>query len=328
MNSRPTNDSATGAEAGTSRRDFLETTAAVAAGAALAARAASAASAAPPASSSEIPSVALGPHRVTRLIVGANPIYGHSHFNNQYSTVMTEFHTPERVMELLQHCQRSGINTWQNSFSERTISDVERFRSEGGRLQWLLLGKPDWDQEPGIIDRVARHRPIGIAPHGALAERLHRQGKTKVLLDLLKRIRQTGALVGLSTHNPALMELSEEKGWDVDYYMACLYYLTRPKEEFEKMLGEPPLGEIYLLSDREKMLKTVRAASKPCLIYKLLAAGRMVGSPRSVRDAFQHVLGKIKPTDAVIIGMWLRFGDQVAQNAALVREFSASSSAG
>jgi len=35
MNSRPTNDSATGAEAGTTRRDFLETTAAVAAACAL-----------------------------------------------------------------------------------------------------------------------------------------------------------------------------------------------------------------------------------------------------------------------------------------------------
>ena len=312
----------------TRRREFLENTAALAAGAAVASAVAPAARAAETASPAELPTIALGPHRVTRLVVGANPIYGHSHFNNQYSTIMTQYHTPERVRELLGHCQRNGINTWQNSYSERGIADLERFRSEGGRLQWLLLGNPDWDQQPQLIEKVARHRPIGIAPHGALAERLHRQGKVSVLLDLLKRIRQTGVLVGLSTHNPVLMELSEDKGWDVDYYMGALYYLTRPKEELVKMLGEPPLGEIYLPSDRDKMLKTVRTARKPCLIYKVLAAGRMVGSQRSVREAFQYVFSRIKPTDAVIVGMWQRFGDQVAENAGLVREFSSLSPTG
>ena len=41
-------------------------------------------------------------------------------------------------------------------------------------MHWLCLGKPDWDQQPEHIDDAAKHKPIGIAPHGALAERLHR----------------------------------------------------------------------------------------------------------------------------------------------------------
>src|SRR5262249_37650081 len=103
-------------------------------------------------------------------------------------------------------------------------------------------------------------------PHGALGERLHRQNKLSVLTDLLKRIRDTGVLVGLSAHDPALVQLSEEKGWDVDYYMCCLYYLTRPREEFAQMLGgELPVGEIYLASDPPRMFKMIQAARKPCL---------------------------------------------------------------
>ncbi len=114
-------------------------------------------------------------------------------------------------------------------------------------MHWLCLGKPDWDTRPELIDEAAKRKPIGIAPHGALAERLHRQEKLPVLTDLLKRIRDQGVLVGLSAHNPALIELAEEKGWDVDYYMCCLYYLTRPRTEFQKLLGDDlPLGEIYL----------------------------------------------------------------------------------
>jgi hypothetical protein len=175
-----------------------------------------------------LPTIKLGSHEVTRLIIGGNPIYGYSHFNRILSQYQTQWHTPERVVELLQHAEAEGLNTWQSSYAERTLDDLERYRSAGGTMQWLCLGKPDWDQNPQFISETARHKPIGIAPHGALGERLHRQNKLSVLTDLLKRIRDAGVLVGLSAHNPALIELSEEKGWDVDYYMCCLYYLTRP----------------------------------------------------------------------------------------------------
>src|SRR5581483_8850612 len=97
------------------------------------------------------------------------------------------------------------------------------------------------------------------------------------LTDLLKRIRDQGVLVGLSAHNPALVELSEEKGWDVDYYMCCLYYRTRSRDEYVALLGKDlPLGEIYLPSDPPRMYKVVQATKKPCLVYKVLAAGRMI----------------------------------------------------
>ena len=75
-------------------------------------------------------------------------------------------------------------------------------------MHWLCLGKPDWDTYPERIEDASRHKPIGIAPHGALGERLHRQDKLDTLTDLLKRIRDTGVLVGLSAHNPALIELA------------------------------------------------------------------------------------------------------------------------
>jgi hypothetical protein len=308
------------------RREFLQQTGALAAyPAASAARLAETTRASRPAQPL-LPTIALGPHRVTRLIIGGNPIYGYSHFNRLLSEHQKAWHTPERVVELLKHCEETGLNTWQNSYAERTIADLERYRAAGGTMQWLCLGKPDWDQRPELIVDAAKHKPIGIAPHGALAERLHRQNQIPVLLNLLKRIRDQGVLVGLSAHNPALIELAEEKGWDVDYYMCCLYYLTRPKEEWQKLLGPDlplPPSEIYLPSDPPRMLSVVRKAKKPCLVYKVLAAGRLIGSPAQVRQAFQIAFTNIKPTDAVIVGMYQQFGDQVGENAALVRELAA-----
>jgi len=310
------------------RREFLGT---VAAGSALAGAiglgaappaAAGAAAGADGSKADLLPAIQLGPHRVTRLILGGNPIYGYSHFNGIFDRHLRDYHTPERVEGLLRAAEAAGINTWQNSHAPRTLEDVERCRSAGIRFHWLLLGKPDWDRQPEIIAEAAKKKPIGIAPHGSLAERLHRAGKIDELKDLLKRIRDTGVLVGLSSHNPAVIELAEEKGWDIDYHMCCLYYLTRPREEKEKLLGEVPMGEIYLPSDRERALKTVRAAKKPCLVYKVFAAGRSDLSPEGIQRTLKATLAAIKPSDAMIVGMFQEFGDQVSANARAVREAS------
>jgi hypothetical protein len=270
---------------------------------------------------SPLPAIQLGPHSVSRLIIGGNPVYGYSHFNHLFSQHLTAWHTPQRVLELLRRCEEVGINTWQNSYAERTLKDLDRYREAGGTMHWLCLGKPDWDQYPERIDDAARRRPIGIAPHGALGERLHRQNKLSILTDLLKRIRDKGVLVGLSAHNPELIELAEERNWNVDYYMCCLYYLTRPRPEFHKLLGKDlPLGEIYLPSDPQRMFKVVQGTRKPCLVFKVLGAGRRVGSPAEVRSCFATALANIKPADALLVGMYQQFGDQVGANAGMVRE--------
>src|SRR5579883_1129646 len=231
-----------------SRRGFLHQAAGVAAG--IAALPVESPAAERGANAERLPTISLGSHQVTRLIIGGNPIYGHSHFNRLLSRHQTDWHTPERVIELLKRCEQCGLNTWQNSYAERTLADLDRYRREGGTMQWLCLGKPDWDQHPDRIDDAAQRKPIGIAPHGALNEKLFRQKKLTVLTDLLKRIRDQGVLVGLSAHDPRLIETAEERGWDVDYYMCCLYYLTRPKDELRRLLGDHlPLGEVYLPSD-------------------------------------------------------------------------------
>src|SRR5271170_7424011 len=154
-----------------SRRDFLQQAAAVTGLAALA-----------PAAPAEekaalLPSVKLGKTDVTRLIIGGNPIYGYAHFNKLLGAHQKEWHTPERVVALLKRVEEVGINTWQCSYHERSLSDLDRIREAGGRINWFCLGNPDWDQFPDRIEDAAKRKPIGIAPHGALAERLHRNNK-------------------------------------------------------------------------------------------------------------------------------------------------------
>lgn len=308
---------------GSSRRGFLgqvSTLTAVAASANFAGERAGAASPDPGALPNMLPASQIGGLRVTKLILGGNPIYGHSHFNRLYSQHLREYHTPQRVVELVRGCVDAGINAWQNSYTTRTVDDVLLCRDQGIPFHWFLLGKGDWVRNPSIIDTAARYKPDGISPHGSSSERLHREGRLNVLRDMLKRIRQTGALVGLSAHNPAVIEIAEDEGWDVDYYMCCAYYHNRPAKEVTDMLGEAPMGEVYLRSDRDRMMKIVKQASKPCLVYKVLAAGREVLSARGITNAFKYALDNMKQDDAMIVGMFQEFGDQVSMNARIVRE--------
>ncbi len=105
--------------------------------------------------------------------------------------------------------------------------------------------------------------------------------------------------------------------------MTALYFLSRTKDEQRAVLGDNlPLGEIYLPTDPPRMFRAIKATRKPCLAYKLLAAGRRIGTPAEVRHCFEEAFANIKPGDAAIVGMYQQFGDQVAENSAIVRELA------
>jgi len=311
---------------GSSRREFLKGATALAAGVV-------AVPAARPESPALLPTIPLGPHQVTRLIVGSNPIYGYSHFNRQYSEHMTEWFTDERIVRLLLDCQRAGINTWQASYNTRMPEQFPKIRAAGCHVQWICLAAgghldekfpdtPDGIAEGMIrcVEAAARLKPIGIAHHGSATDRLYRAGKLDLIQGFIHRVHDLGLLAGISTHNPAILTALESKGWSNDFYMASFHYQTRRAEEFKKDFSMEPYGEVYVASDPPRMCSVVRQVKKPCLVYKILAAGRRCESQQQVRQAIEWAYKNIKPSDAAIVGMYPRFSDQVGENTRTVRE--------
>jgi len=271
-----------------------------------------------------LPTIPFGKYRLSRLLIGDNPIYGYSHFNHLLSRHQSSFHTPEQVLATLRRCEEVGINGWQNTLTERSRSDLRRYRAEGGTIHWLCLSTGRWYDEPELVADAAQDNPLGIAPHGGgVGDRCLREGRLDHLRDILKRIRDTGAMVGLSVHDPRLLEIAEEQDWDVDYYMTALYNLRGGRERFIAHFGYEPLGEVYLREDRDRMLAAMRSTSKPCLAFKVLAAGRAIGSRETIRAEFAYALRHMKPNDALLVGMYQQFGDQIGENAELVTSLCA-----
>ncbi len=134
-------------------------------------------------------------------------------------------------------------------------------------------------------------------------------------------------MVGLAAHIPEAYEYAEEKGWDIDFYMACFYNIARQPRHSELVIGRraeapgsgaddsvPTDQEPFLPEDPPRMCRFIRATKKICLAYKILGAGRQCATQQQVRQAFAYAFANIKPTDAVVVGMWQKYEDQVRLN--------------
>jgi hypothetical protein len=271
-----------------------------------------------------LPKVKFGSAEVTRLVIGSNPLYGYAHFNSILSQVMKEWMTQDQRMQVLKRCEQVGINTWQAHFDRQTVADLKRYRDEGGKMNWLLLGHGEMMTNPSLIKDAAILKPIGIAHHGGVTDNRFRAGQMDKVRDFYKLVQDAGIPGGISTHNPAVVDYVEGRGWDNDYFMTCMYRVTRTADESRQQFGEAPLGETFFEKDPERMCKMVRQTKKTCFAFKVLGAGRNIDSPQHIEAAFRFVLTNIKPLDAVIVGMWPRFKDEPKENADIVRRILAS----
>jgi hypothetical protein len=102
--------------------------------------------------------------------------------------------------------------------------------------------------------------------------------------------------------------------------MTALYNLRGGREEFERKFGYSPLGEIYLREDRTRMCELIQQTRKPCIAFKVLAAGRAIATPDRIRQEIAFALENIKPSDALLLGMYQQLNDQIGENAAIVAD--------
>ncbi len=272
-----------------------------------------------------VPLAPFGPYQISRLIVGGNPISANSHVSAELDREMRDYFITERVQRLLADCERAGINTWQSRGDRYILRMLNEHRLAGGRLQWIAQTASELADIPANIRGIAEAGPIGIYHHGTATDRLWKAGKIEEVRERLKVIRETGVRVGLGTHMPEVIDYVEEKDWDVDFYMASVYNLSRSRQECERLNGGPVTGEYFRHEDRIPMLERVKRTSRTCLIFKVYAAGRNCVTPQRKREALEIVLRYAKPHDAIVVGMFPKYSDQVRENCDLLHSILADS---
>jgi hypothetical protein len=265
-----------------------------------------------------MPRVRIGKYEFSRLIVGGNPISGNSHQPGQASREMRDYFSTENVKKLLRASEQAGINTWQSRGDRHIMRLLNEYRLDGGKLQWVAQTASELADIPRNIRECASMGAAGVYHHGTATDRLWNEGKMEEVRSRLKVMRDTGVLAGLASHIPAVIDYVESNNWDLDFYMTCLYNLSRSREEASRLAGRKIDEEFFWEPDREEMLKRVRATRKPCFIFKVYGAGRRCQTAADMRAAMRQVFEYAKPSDCVIIGMYPKLKEQVRENCALV----------
>jgi hypothetical protein len=251
----------------------------------------------------KLPTIAIGSHRVSRLIIGGNPYSGISHHSPAKSKEMEDYYTADRIMADLREAERCGINTVLARADRHIMRVLNEYRNSGGRIQWIAQTAKgsEYADLAAHLRLIARYQPIAIYHHGGTTDQLYDAGKLDTLHDALKLIRDLGCAPGLGTHEPHILKQCYYEGYDVDFYVCALYNHTRHRE-------------MYLDADRDAAIAAIQAVHLPVISIKVLAAGRSEPLP-----AFRFALEHIKPIDAIAVGMYTKdHPDQIYDNVTLV----------
>lgn len=267
-----------------------------------------------------LPTVKLGSADVSRLIIGGNPFSGNSHVDAQLSGEMEDFFTTDEVKKTLFRCVECGVNTMQLRADKHIMRIMREFRLAGGRMNWIAQTAPEMYSYEGNIKQMLAYQPIAIYHHGTVTDALYKENRIDEIRRRLDVIRATGLPVGLGTHMPEVMARAEDERWGVDFYMACVFNLSRQDRVSSAITGKANTGEIFDEADVPLMYDMIRGVGKPCLAFKILGATRRCQTQEAVRAAFDEAFANIKPTDAVVVGMYPKHSDQVGQNSRYTAE--------
>ncbi|MFP4105092.1 MAG: hypothetical protein ACLFVU_03285 [Phycisphaerae bacterium] len=259
--------------------------------------------------------------RVSRFIIGHNPPAGCSHQSKQVDAEMKAHYHAENVLKLYSEAEQAGVGTFLIRGDYRMLNFLELYRRAGGGMNVISQTASEMHDVFQNIRVLAAAGIPAIYHHGSQTDRFWREGRIDETENYLKCMRDCGVAVGLATHQPEIIEYAEEKGWDIDFYMACFYNISRRPRHSSLVTGQCSYDrEEYLDEDREKMCGIIRRVDKPCLGFKILAAGRNCDTQQDVAAAFEYAYTNIKPQDACVVGIYTKQADQLQRNLQYAQE--------
>ncbi len=268
-----------------------------------------------PAAEIQVPKMKFGGVEISRMVLGVNPFYGFAHYNNNFGSTMKEWYTQDKVCDVMHQATRFGINAFNYVHLDRGPEDWQRFIAEGGKMHLII-------QVTGGVDSemlVKTLKPLALQRQGEVVDTAYQHGDLKSVKEWCKKARDLGVMVGVGTHIPEVVDQVESENWDIDFFSGCVYARRRTVDEWKKVLNgqimEMP-GDIYMQSDPPRMYKALRQSRKPCFAFKILAAGRI--PDRGIEQAFRTAFESIKPNDGIYVGMFPKFRDEVRENAEIV----------
>lgn len=230
----------------------------------------------------------IGKKDFSKIIVGTNTFYGHSHFSYARDAEYKKRFSDEYIKNVINHCLNKGVNSIETCANERIINIIDDLRKE---RKINLIGTTRIDETSEMKSHqlklkylIENNADICVI-HSQYVDRPNSNGEIKGLQSMLDEIHSAGLLAGISTHKNSTVELCERK-YEIDVY---LYPFN--------MLGFVYPGYNGNETVKER-LDLIRNIDKPFIVMKPLAAGRI-----SPSEGLEFVLDNIKNSDIITLGV-------------------------
>ncbi len=260
-----------------------------------------------------LPKVKIGNLEVTRLIVGGNPFSGISHQTDARDREMRDYYTAARIKAVWKECERRGINACVARMDNHIMRLRQEYVNEGGKLLWIGQTAPEIASIENNIRAAKVFGATAVFIQGGAVDRHFREGKAEELRKPLALIRELGMVPGIASHYPDNHRRARDMKLDADFHAVCFY---RVEGRQGVIYGPNDPDERFVPEDREKAAALLRELERPCIAYKIMAAGR-----NDPEEAFRFAFAHAKPTDAVMVGVFVKDKKgMVAENVRLAIE--------
>ena len=250
--------------------------------------------------------VRIGNLSFSKIICGANPFYGHSHFSEARNVEYTARFDDETIGRTIRRCITLGINTVESSGNERIVSILSRLRQENPE-PIHFVGSTRIDETSDIkshqqkVSFLIEKRAAICVIHAQYVDRPKSDDSLGGLTRLVEKIHEAGLLAGVSTHRVDTVELCERQGCGVDTY---LFPLNPSGFVYPGYEGTDTVPE---------RINVVRNTPKPFILIKTLGAGRIPPD-----EGLRFIAQNAKPDDMISIGFGTE--DEVSETMGLAEK--------
>jgi hypothetical protein len=280
-----------------------------------------------------MPCGVIGGVRISRLILGSNPLGGGAHSRDliYVGPLLREYNTEERILKTLEIAESQGINT----ILQGPTRLVQRYNAErGGRLQQIrplrLPHNEDIDREKirVSIDRLMRQGAAALYVFGDSGDYLARYGRIDLIATALDVAESMGVVLGVGGHSLQVVTGCETQGLRPAFYVKTFhhdaYWSATPRQHREAFCWYDGKGgnsysgktgdhnrfhdNIWCL-DPEDTIQVMRKVDAPWIAFKVLAAGAI-----HPQEGFDYAFRN--GADFVAVGM---LDYQVRENAEVAR---------
>lgn len=268
--------------------------------------------------SGDLPTGKIGDVTISRVMCGGNLIGGYAHSRDliYVSSLLKHYFTDDKIIETLEICEESGINTIIAGTASRRV--LNRYWNErGGQIQWIAQCGAKANDLTGDVKTAIDNGAVGAFLIGNFGDEWSRDGRVDNIGKFVGFIKENGLIAGVAGHNLRTPVACEKAGVPVDFYMKTFHstkYWSSRRPDQDKDVIDNYAVDNYWDKNPEETVEFMKSVEKPWIAYKVLAAGAIHPND-GFRFAFQN------GADFLCAGM---FDFQVREDAIIAKRILAS----